>query len=95
MIEKIKALKAEANDIRDRARKLRMKLNELSGVAVVIPKARTYPLNAFRGQKVLLHNVSFDVDNGEVYAVIMLPYSGDTEVKGHKILVNINENWFK
>jgi len=95
MIDKFRAVKAEVDSIRDRARKINMKLSELNGVAAVIPTIKNYPLSAFRGNKVLLHNVQFDVYSGEIYAVIMLPYTGALDVRGHKIRVNINEKWFK
>ncbi len=92
MIDKIRALKAEAEDIRERSRKLNMKLSELNGVTATIPNAGCYPLKAFRGTRVILHNVSFDI-NGELYAVITIPHKG-SDIDGHKIRVNINENWF-
>jgi len=94
MIEKIRALKTELDDIRERSRNFNMKLSGLNGVAAVIPKTRTYPLNGFQGSKVLLHNVHADYKTGELYAVITLPYGGEAKAQGHKILVNINENWF-
>ncbi len=101
MIDKIRALKAEAEDIRERSRKLNMKLSELNGVTATIPNAGCYPLKAFRGTRVILHNVSFDI-NGELYAVITIPHRGSDQsylyrrlyIDGHKIRVNINENWF-
>ena len=94
MIEKIRALKAEAEALRVRGRQLNIACNELNGVAAVIPQSKSYPLNAFRGSKVILHNVSWDIQSGDIYAVIQIPYTNRHESAGHRITANITESWF-
>lgn len=92
MIDKIKALRLKAESIREQTRLLNMSCSELNGVAVTIPKDISYPLNAFRGSKVILANVQFFNDTGEIVAAIKLPHKGDHA--GHIIMVTLDETWF-
>ena len=94
MIEKIRALSFEVAEMRERSRQLNIKLSELNGVAAVIPRTKKYPLNAFRGSKIILHNVQYDIHTGEIYAAIKLPYTGRSKCTGSILVANINENWF-
>ena len=91
-----KNIAARAVSLRENRRILNMACAKLNGVAATVPEGVTYPLSAFIGYKVILHNVGVDVDTGEIQAVIVIPYKGggNFPYAGHKLKYAINENWF-
>ncbi len=95
--EKIERMNKAAGAIALTTRTLNKEASSLNGVAAVIPADAPFPISHFKGEKVILHNVSYDPAAKCISAVVTLPYR-ENEVnyaQGHDLIVFLNEKWFK
>jgi len=97
----IKNLNDRTENIRLLIRDLNMDCADLNGVAVTIPEDAPYPAVCFKGSKVILHNVSSDLDAGGVRATMAMPYNKDDKDDkarrffGAQYRFSIDESWFE
>lgn len=95
---RIRELGEKASKIERLTRQLNLSAANLNGVAAVVPADVPPPLNAFKGSKVILHNVSYDAAAGGIAATVTIPYrhglKGERRYSGGHFKYYITENWF-
>lgn len=95
---KVKSLATMADSVKEDIRNINILASKLCGVVATVPDDAAFPLSAFRGKKVILHNVGFDTDSRGLAASIQIPYgdgTGPAFKHGGQILkFKINEDWF-
>jgi len=97
--ERIQKLNDDAKSINESLKGLNVRAAGLNGVAATIPDSAPPPVSYFKGDKVILHNVSYDHNKKSISAAIAIPYREEqcdiSKHSGAIFRVSINEDWFK
>jgi signal recognition particle subunit SEC65 len=97
-IEFIKDFEKRSKQIREVIRQLNIDSARLNGVAAIIPMDADYPVDHWRGRKIILREVGYSLTDQCITAKVEVPYVNDEGVERavtiRQYRFKITEEWF-